>query len=75
MEKGIKPKKCPKCKQTIIPEVDMRTKTDAKHEFIEKEMESPFFQHADVWYRCKTENCGYRCHQTYKDGKLVSESV
>jgi RNase P subunit RPR2 len=73
METEFKPKKCPKCDKDIIPDVDMRMKTDAKHETIKILTGTPFFQHADVWYRCK--NCGYQCHQTYKNGKLVSETV
>ena len=73
MENKIKPIKCPKCKKNIIPEVDARLKIDVKHKKMEEEG-SPFSQHTDVWYRCKTENCDYRCHQTYKKGKLVSES-
>lgn len=74
MENEIKTKICPKCKQTIIPDVDPRLKIDAKHEIMEK-LGSPFSQHTDLWYRCKTENCGYKRHQTYQNGNLVSEST
>ena len=73
MENELKTKKCPKCGNDIIPEVDIRMKTDAKHELIKELEGTPFFQHADVWYKCK--NCGYHCHQTYRNGRLVSETV
>jgi hypothetical protein len=74
MENKIESKKCPnpKCGKKIVPEIDVRTKTDAKHETIEKLTGSPFFQHIDVWYKCE---CGYQCHQTYTNGKLASESI
>lgn len=66
----IKTKKRPKCEKMITPEVDVRSKADSKHKLMEKLADTPFFEHIDVWYRC---SCGYRWHQTYANGNLISE--
>lgn len=66
----IKPKKCPRCRKLIVPEVGIRYKADSIHKLMEKLTELPFFDHIDVYYKCK---CGYFGHQTYVNGKLISE--
>ena len=68
----IKSKKCPNCGKIIVPEVGVRYKADSMHNLMEKLEKGSFFEHVDVYYKC---DCGYRGHQTYVNGKLISETM
>ena len=73
MKTEFDPKPCPKCGKLITAKVEPRLTKEPIDEFMYKEGSS-FCQHIDVRYWCETENCGYRCHRTYTDRKLVSEN-
>lgn len=73
MDDEFRPQPCPKCGKPITAKVEPRL-TKGPIDELMREEGSPFFQHVDVRYWCETENCGYRCHRTYKDGNLISQS-